>query len=101
MRLSRPAQARRLDGPVFATAGFDGGEIQAIEGGLVLREQEFPEREEVFADVEAFEATVRAVEDFVTCVNALTAEIVGYLGEIIQLHRYSLRARRPALPQTG
>jgi len=37
----------------------------------------------------------------VTCVNALTAEIVGYLGEIIQLHRYSLRARRPALPQTG
>src|SRR5690349_7022705 len=81
-----------LDGPIGTAASQNCGEIGPFERVLVFRKLEFPEREEVFAKVESFEAAMRTVHDHMRDVHAETSKILGCLGKVIEMkHGYSSR----------
>jgi len=63
----------RLDGPIRAAAGLDGGEIAPLQGLAIFRQSQFPQRKEIVGYVRAFQTTVGAVEDFMA--------VLGYLGD--------------------
>src|SRR5205807_6178150 len=52
----------RLDGPVGRAASLDRGEVPPLEGLLVFRQDQFPERKECVPDLQSFQAGMGTVE---------------------------------------
>src|ERR1700680_4021807 len=68
-----------LNRPIRGPASLDGREIELLHRRLVLGEAEFPQGEEVLADVQPLQAAVGAIPDFMRCVDTELSEVLGDL----------------------
>jgi len=84
--------------------GLDGREIESVKCILVLRKVQFPERKEIFPDIQSFLESVGTIQDLMARINAELLEVLGYLRKIIEVNHLvpSLCRRGPnSFPDCG
>ena len=69
-----------------SATGLDGREIEPLKCILVLGKVQFPERKEIFPDIQSFLESVGTVQDLIACINAELFEVLGYLREVIEVY---------------
>src|SRR5260370_42023484 len=58
----------------------------ALECILVFRKIQFPEREELIRDIQAFVARVRTIQELMACIHTYLSEVRRYLREVIEVN---------------
>jgi hypothetical protein len=75
---------RRLNGPIGAAAGLNGGKIGPLQGFEILRQVELPKWIKIFGHTQAFETAVGTVDEIMTYLDTETSKVLGYPGEVIE-----------------
>src|SRR5262245_51687991 len=92
----RPRDAGRFDGPIRAAAGDDRGEVAALKGLAIVGDDQLPQRIELVVDLQSFHPRVQAKNKVMLRVDALAAELFGYLGQLICFQHGANSYRMPA-----